>query len=877
LILIPESLKAIASGFTDFPFISPVRGKTFCGGCMKAHVSSRDKLVACDTFDRTSLDAAHFKRAFKDNLHFRLGQAAYTANPHDLYMALAHTVRDYLSVRWMDTMEAYYAGRPKFVYYLSAEYLPGRQMLQNLMYTGTLEIARDVFDELELNFEEILAMEAEPGLGNGGLGRLASCFMDSMASLDIPAVGYGIRYDYGIFKQSFKDGWQVESPDEWLTEGNPWEFVQTNHIVEVKFGGHTEHWIDEEGRFRVSWHPNDTVRGEPYHTLVPGYGTKTVNLLRLWRARASEEFDFQLFNEGDFMRAVSQKTLSENISKVLYPNDNTPQGRELRLRQQYFFVACSLKNILARYQAFQSGWEGFSEKVVIQLNDTHPTIAIAEMMRLLMDEHGMGWTEAWKHTSRIFAYTCHTLMPEALERWPVPLMQSLLPRHMEIIYEINAQFLEDVRKRFPGDQAKLSRLSIIEESGEKLIRMANLACVGCFSINGVAALHTELLKNITLKDFYDLWPDKFNNKTNGISPRRFMLISNPALSGLLDKTCGSGWESDLTSLKKLEKQVNNAAFRAAWRDIKQSNKMRLADYLQRSLGVEINPDSMFDVMVKRLHEYKRQTLKVLHIISLYRAMLSNPGASVIPRIFIFGAKAAPGYRQAKLIIKLINDVSATLNADQRTNHALKVVYIPNFNVSAGELVYPAADLSEQISMAGTEASGTGNMKFALNGALTVGTLDGANIEIREAVGSDHFFHFGLTTGEVHSIKAEGYRPFTFVENDAALRGALEMIASGYFSGGSRETFQPLTDHLLYHDDYLVLADFRAYLDAQERVEALYRNQEEWTKSSILNVARSHSFSSDRSIRDYCRDIWGIKPLQIQATSTRKKAALKKTT
>jgi starch phosphorylase len=644
----------------------------------------------------------------------------------------------------------------------------------------------------------------------------------------------------------------------------------------VKFGGYTEHWIDEQGNFRVTWHHSDTVLGEPFHTLVPGYGTKTVNLLRLWRARASKEFDFQLFNEGDFMRAVAQKTLSENISKVLYPNDNTPQGRELRLRQQYFFVACSLKNILHRYQAFQNGWDELAEKVVIQLNDTHPTIAIAEMMRLLMDEHNFGWKEAWAATSRIFAYTCHTLMPEALERWPVTLMQHLLPRHMEIIYEINAQFLEMVRKRYPGDDARLSRLSIIEEGAEKFIRMAHLACVGCFSVNGVAALHSELLKNITLRDFYELWPDKFNNKTNGVSPRRFIMLANPKLTTLLDKTTGDGWRRDLSKLKALEKQVNNAAFREQWRAVKRENKIRLTTHIARTLGINVSPDALFDVMVKRLHEYKRQTLKALHIVSLYRRILTEPGFRPQQRVFIFGAKAAPGYRQAKLIIKFINDIAATINNDPRVKELLKVVYLPNFDVSTGELVYPAADLSEQISMAGTEASGTGNMKFALNGALTIGTLDGANIEIMEAVGHDHFFSFGLNTPEVQRLKSSGYRPMDYVEKDVELRETLQFIESGAFSQGDASVYRPLLDHLYQHDGYLNLADYRSYLQAQEQVERRYRNVEEWTKSSILNVARCYTFSSDRTISEYCRDIWGIKPINVRASARKGKVTSKTT-
>lgn len=828
---------------------------------VKMEISSKKlaELASCSTFDRSSDTTEAFKTALADNLHFRLGQAAYTANRHDIYMALAHTVRDYLSVRWAQTMQRHVEKRPKFVYYMSAEYLPGRQLYQNLLYTGTLEIAKKAFEELHLDLEVCLEMEAEPGLGNGGLGRLASCFMDSLATLDVAAVGYGIRYDYGIFKQHFEDGWQVESPDEWLLRGNPWEFVQTDHTVEVKFGGHTEHRVDASGRLEVVWKAGDTVLGEPYHTLIPGYKTGTVNLLRLWRARAGREFDFQLFNEGDFMRAVAQKTSSENISKVLYPNDNTPQGRELRLRQQYFFVACSLKNILFRYQAFQSGWENLSDKIAVQLNDTHPTIAIAEMMRLLMDEHRLGWDEAWRHTRGIFAYTCHTLMPEALERWPVELMQRLLPRHMEIIYEINRRFLELVKERFNSDGERVRRMSIIEEGAERNVRMAHLACVGCHSINGVAALHSKLLQEITLRDFYALWPEKFNNKTNGVSPRRFMLIANPLLSEFISGKCGSDWANDLDELNKLEIISKYKSVHLEWAEIKQENKARLAKYILQQLGIEVHTGALFDVMVKRMHEYKRQTLKALHIVHLYQRVKEKNEKDFIPRVFIFGAKAAPGYRQAKLVIKLINDIAAVVNSDPEVSELLKVVYLPNFNVSAGELVYPAADLSEQISMAGTEASGTGNMKFALNGALTIGTPDGANIEIREAVGADHFFDFGLNAAEVQSVKSGGYRPQDVIAGNSTMRDVLQFVETGVFSRGSADVYRPLLDNLYQADPYLVLADFAAYLEAQSTVERLFKERDRWTESSILNVARCGRFSSDRTIREYCRDIWRVKP------------------
>lgn len=804
---------------------------------------------------RTISTVAAFKKALIDNLYYERGQAAYSASQRDVYMALALTVRDYLMDRWRSSIDAYVKASPKFVYYLSAEYLPGCQLTNNLLYTGLTDIARQAMTELGFEFDQLLACEAEPALGNGGMGRLAACYMDSLATLGIPAVSYGIHYEFGIFKQAFNDGWQVESPDEWLYHGNPWEFPQEDNLVKVKFGGVTERIHQSDGSFRMHWHAGETVMGEPCHFLVPGYRGGNVNMLRLWRARASQEFDFQLFDVGDYARAAEQKIYSENITKVVYPNDNNPQGRELRLKQEYFFASCSLQDILRRFRSFNGSWEEFPDKVVIQLNDTHPVVAIPELMRLLIDEEGLGWEQAWEITRRTFAYTCHTLMPEALEKWPVSIFARLLPRHMEIIYEINHHFLEEVQARFPGDPGRVGKMSIIEEGPERMIRMAYLASVGSFSINGVAELHSELLHQLVLHDFYEMWPEKFINVTNGVSPRRFVFLANPRLTELITSAIGDRWLSNLERLRELEPLAVQPRFCNAWRAVKRENKVRLAAYIDQTLGIKVNPDSMFDVLVKRLHEYKRQLLDALHIVTLYNRLKANPELKIVPRTFIFGAKAAPGYHKAKMIIKLINSIADVINHDTEIGDQLKVVFLPNFNVSLGELIYPAADLSEQISVAGKEASGTGNMKFALNGAVTIGTLDGANIEIRERVGADNFFLFGLKTEEVFARKAQGYLPIQEYQRHAELKAALDAIRSGCFSPQQPDLFRPLTDSLLYEDEFMVLADFASYLACQDQVDLAYRDQDAWTRMSILNVARCGFFSSDRAVREYVEKIW----------------------
>jgi len=809
---------------------------------------------------RTGRSIEAFEKAIIDNLYFTRGQAIYGASDNDIYMSLSFTVRDHLMERWRKTVEAFVEADPKVVYYLSAEYLMGKQLSQNLLYTDTWQLAQDTLAKHDLSLEDYLELDVEPGLGNGGLGRLAACFLDSLATLDIPCIGYGIRYEFGIFRQAFENGWQVEYPDNWLRWGNPWEFPQPDDMVAVHFGGRTEQYLDDEGVFRIRWIPGQTIIGEPYHTMVPGFDTGTVNMLRLWRARASEEFDLQLFDEGDYIHAVEQKTYSENISKVLYPNDNTPQGRELRLKQQYFFVACSLRDITRRFQAFHDNWNLFPEKAVIQLNDTHPVVAIPELMRLLIDEYRLNWEQAWDITTRTFAFTNHTLLPEALEKWPVNLFGRLLPRHLEIIFEINHRFLKEVGKRFPGEGDRIRRMSIIEEGRQKLVRMAYLAAVASFSVNGVAELQSKLLRQRVMKDFYDMWPEKFNNKTNGVTPRRFVHMANPALSSLITSKIGCGWLTDLDELVKLEAFIGEEAFEESWRQVKSQNKEALADYISTHYGLAIDPESIFDVMVKRLHEYKRQLLMVLHIITLYNRIKAKTEINIMPRTFIYGAKAAPGYFMAKLIIKLINSVAEVVNHDPDVAGRLKVVFVPNFNVTLGEKIYPAADISEQISMAGKEASGTGNMKFALNGALTVGTMDGANIEIRERVGHENFFLFGLTAEEVFALKESGYNPGQYYEENDELKAAIDAIAEGIFSGGDMEMFKPIVESLLQHDEYLLLADYESYIECQEKAAEAYQDQQWWTKASILNVARCGFFSSDRSIREYCEDIWEVDPV-----------------
>ncbi|HWY73545.1 MAG TPA: glycogen/starch/alpha-glucan phosphorylase [Burkholderiaceae bacterium] len=813
--------------------------------------------------DRTGLSQEALGQAFLDNLYYAQGKFPALATKHDYYMALAFTVRDRLLQRWISTAAAYTRQGSRTVAYLSAEFLLGPHLGNNLINLGIEEPVRQAIRGLGLSFEELLGQEEEPGLGNGGLGRLAACYLDSMATLQIPSIGYGIRYEFGIFSQRLVDGWQAEQTDKWLRKGNPWEIPRPEWAVQVKLGGHTERHTDGQGRTHVRWVPGRTVVGTPYDTPILGYRNNTANTLRLWRAEAPESFDLSVFNRGDYYGAVQQKVVSENISKVLYPNDEQIQGKELRLEQQFFFVSCSLQDMMRIMHVQNIPLERFHEKFAVQLNDTHPAIAIAELIRLLVDEHGMQWGRAWSVTRQCFGYTNHTLLPEALERWPLALMSRILPRHMEIMFEINARFLDEVRSSYPDDVERLARMSLIDESGERYVRMAHLACVGSHAINGVAELHSELLKQDVLTDFHALWPAKFGNVTNGVTPRRWIALANPRLTRFLCQAIGQEWIRDLEQLRRIEPYSQDAAFRREWRFIKRSVKEDFASHVRRATRLSIDPESMFDVQVKRFHEYKRQHLNVLHIVTLYHRLKSDPNLQIQPRTFVFGGKAAPGYHFAKLMIKLITAVGEVINQDPAIRDWLRVVFLPNYNVTNGQRVYPAAELSEQISTAGKEASGTGNMKFSMNGALTIGTLDGANVEIREQVGAENFFLFGLTADQVQATWKNGYDARAIYRGNDELRAVIDLIRDGHFSGGDRDLFAPIVDSLLHGDPYRLLADYQSYLDCQARVSAAYGDPEQWTRMSILNVARTGKFSSDRSIREYCERIWRVQPVPIK--------------
>ena len=812
---------------------------------------------------RTAPGVDALAHSFLDNLFFVQGRSRDRATVNDLYMALAHTVRDRLVERWIQTVLNYRAQDVRVVCYLSAEFLTGPHLANNLINLGIYEEAEEAMRRLGLDLEMLIEQEEEPGLGNGGLGRLASCFMDSLATLDIPAIGYGIRYEYGIFDQEIRDGWQIETTDKWLRLGNPWAIERPEDAFEVKMGGHTESYMDEHGQFRVRWLPEKVVRGIPNDTPILGYRTNTANTMRLWSAQAVESFDFGTFNTGDFFGAVAEKVSSENISKILYPNDEEIQGKQLRLAQQYFFVSCSLQHIVKIQKSQDRPLADLYRTFAVQMNDTHPAVAVAEMMRLLVDENNVPWDTAWQVTTRTLSYTNHTLLPEALERWPVSLFGALLPRHLEIINEINKHHLDDVRRRYPGDEDRVRRLSLIDEAGERYVRMAHLAALGSHAINGVAELHTELLKTQVLHDFYELTPEKFSNKTNGVTPRRWMVLSNPGLSRLLNARLGHGWIHDLEKLRRLESMVDDPELIREWRAVKYHNKERLGAYIHNVLGITVDPGSIFDVLVKRMHEYKRQHLQVLHILALYKRIQHHPDVEIQPRTFIFGGKAAPGYHMAKLIIKLIHSVAGVIHGDPLVRDRIKVVFLPDYNVKLGQRVYPAADLSEQISLAGKEASGTGNMKFAMNGALTIGTLDGANIEIRDEVGAENFFLFGLTAQEVQQKKAEGYNPRAYYDSNPNLREILDALGAGEFSHGDRSLFEPLVQSLLTRDEYMLLADYQPYIDCQDSVGRAFHDQDHWTRMSILNVTRIGKFSSDRSIRDYCSDIWKTWPVKIE--------------
>jgi starch phosphorylase len=815
-------------------------------------------------------DALSLQKSFANHLEYSQGKNRYIATRHDLCQCMAHSIRDRLMERWNDTMNTYYEENVKRVYYLSLEYLMGRTLGNSLVNLGIMGETGKALEELGYSLEELRELEPDAGLGNGGLGRLAACFLDSMASLGLPADGYGIRYEYGIFEQKFENGFQVEKPDHWLRFGNPWELVRPEFSYPVSFGGYVEKSTDERGRLVCRWVPSDRVAAVAYDTPVPGYHNRTVNTMRLWSAQTLDEFSLKHFNEGDYMSAVQSKIRDENISKVLYPADERQAGKELRLKQEYFFVAATLKDILRRFKIKNTDLRLFSKKVAIQLNDTHPALAIPELMRLLVDKNDFSWEEAFTICTETFGYTNHTILPEALEKWPVAMFEKLLPRHLEIIYEINRRFLQDVSARYPAEPDLLAKVSLIEEGAAKFVRMAHLAIVGSHSVNGVAELHSEILKTKTFTDFYRLWPERFNNKTNGVTQRRWLKLCNPLLADLFESRIGGTFMTDLFELKKLEPLAADAHFRKLFRDVKAANKKALAGLIKQLTGIDVAPDSIFDCQIKRLHEYKRQLLNIFHIIALYNRIKSGNAKNMVPRTYIFGAKAAPAYRMAKLIIKLINSVAQVVNNDREVGHLLKVVFLENYSVSLAQRIIPAADVSEQISTAGMEASGTGCMKLSMNGALTIGTLDGANIEIRAEVGPENFFLFGLKAEEVLALRSSGYNPSACCARNGELKQVIDSVAGGHFSPEQRDLFKPIIDSLFSGGDYfMVLEDFDDYARCQQRIEETYRNPEEWSRMAILNVARMGKFSSDRTIQQYAEEIWNVKPVVPKPRKTGK--------
>jgi starch phosphorylase len=816
--------------------------------------------LPCNGSKTNSVEA--IKCSYLNHLKYSLAKDEFSATDHDRYYALALAIRDRLVDGWIRTSVTYHKTGAKRAYYLSMEYLIGRAMGNNVINLQLDETVTRAMAELGLSWDFLRDLERDAGLGNGGLGRLAACFLDSLATLQLPGYGYGVRYDYGIFRQAVRDGYQVEEPDNWLRFGNPWEIERPESQFEVHFGGRVQ-MEEQNGRLRARWVDYETVLGIPYDIPIPGYGNRTVNNLRLWEAKSTEDFNLTFFNNGDYMKAYEAKTLTENITKVLYPNDNIEQGRELRFKQQYFFVACSLHDIVRRFKADGNEIHAFPDQVAIQLNDTHPALAIAELMRILLDDEQLEWEDAWSIVVRTFGYTNHTLMPEALERWPVALFEAILPRHLQVIFEINRRFLREIATRHPGDHDRIARMSLIQEAPAREVRMAYLAVVGSHSVNGVAALHSQLLESTLFKDFYELWPARFNNKTNGITPRRWLLKANPGLADLVTEKIGAGWITDLGQLKQLEAFADDRDFQKRFMAVKRENKVRLADLIRRELGVAVNVDSLFDVQVKRMHEYKRQLLNALDIIHQYFELKSNPQAAFTPRTYLFAGKAAPGYFLAKLIIKLINDVASVVNHDPAMKNRMNVAFLPDYRVSLAERIIPAADLSEQISTAGTEASGTGNMKFQLNGALTVGTLDGANVEIREEVGADNFFLFGMTVEEVEARRRAGYNPWDLYHANPAIRRVLDAIKNNFFNLDQPGLYQPIWDTLLTHGDYfLVLADFDAYVECQAKIAQVFEDRERWAKMAILNVANSGKFSTDRTIAQYAGEIWDIRPCPI---------------
>ncbi len=802
--------------------------------------------------------AEGIRLAFLRHMRRTVGKPREFSNALDQYRAMAHLVRDRVMDDWIHTVESYKEHHVRVVCYLSAEFLLGPHLLNGMLNLDITKAAEEACHHMHYDLNKLADEEPEPGLGNGGLGRLAACYMDSMTTLEVPAIGYGLRYEFGIFRQEIREGWQIEHSDKWLEYGNPWEIPDSEATQHVHFGGHTETTKDEKtGELIWKWVPSFTVKGIAYDTPIPGYRNKQVNRLRLWKAEAEDSFDLAIFNRGDYMGAVRDKMESETISKVLYPPDETEQGKRLRLMQQYFFTACSLQDMVRLHKLQDLPMSSFAEKWTVQLNDTHPSIGIAELMRILTDEEEFSWVEAWKITQATFGYTNHTLLPEALEKWPLPIFASLLPRHIEIIYEINRRFLKDMQEKFPNDAARWSRMSLIGEEGEKQVRMANLAVVGSKKVNGVAQLHSQLLKEDTLKDFYEAYPDRFTNVTNGVTPRRWLMLADPPLTRMLNETIGTGWHTDLYALRDLEKFIDDAGFLEKWRHWQEESKGRLGHFIKRTMDVELNPASMFDVQVKRIHEYKRQHLNALHILSLYCRIKSGELTDIPPRTFLFGGKAAPSYSYAKLMIKLVCSVGELVGKDPKTKDLLRVVFVPDYSVSVGQRIYPAADLSEQISTAGKEASGTGCMKFMLNGAVAIGTLDGANIEIREEVGEENFFLFGMTAPEIAEKQKAGYKPREFYEKSPLLREVMDGLRDGRFSAGDRETFAPVVKDLMETDRFFVMADFDDYVRAQSEAGKQFCDSKKWGRMSALNTARSGKFSSDRSIREYCANIWNV--------------------
>ena len=810
-----------------------------------------------------SMDRDGLLESMANHIEFSQCKNRYTAEDFDIFRSFALSIRDRLVEFWNDTQQTYHRKKCKQVYYLSLEYLIGRSLKNNLLNLGISDAGEDAIRKIGYDLEEIQELEHDAGLGNGGLGRLAACFLESMATLELPAHGYGIRYEFGIFKQQFENGAQVEAPDNWLEEGYPWEIPRWEVVYPVHFFGQVKEIINKKGKSKRAWVETEEVLAMAYDVPIAGYGNHTVNNLRLWSAKPSKSFDFQLFNSGDYIQAVEETQRSGTISKVLYPNDQGFSGKELRLKQQYFFVAASLQDIIRRFKTHSENFESFPEHVAIQLNDTHPSIAIPELMRIFVDEEDLEWNEAWSITTRIFAYTNHTVLPEALERWSVDLMGRLLPRHLEIIFEINDLFLESVKKQLPDDADLLRRISFIEENDHKQIRMPYLSIVGSHTINGVAELHTELLKTTVFKDFYKLFPERFQNKTNGITPRLWLRNVNPELSKIITAKIGDGWITELQQLRQLEAFADEPEFQQSWRSVKRLKKEQLAYWLKQNGGISIDPESLFDVQIKRIHEYKRQLLNILHVIFLYNQMLEHPELPFVPRTFLFGGKAAPGYYMAKLIINLANDVARVVNHDPAMHGRLKVVFVPNYNVSVAEKMIPATDISQHISTAGTEASGTGNMKFILNGALILGTMDGANIEIAEEVGAENIFTFGMSSDEVSSLAKSGYNPRVSYQHNPGLREALSMINTGYFNRDKPHLYNDLYNSLVFEDKYMLLEDFASYVECQQRVIKTWQDPDKWTRMSILNTAASGKFSSDRTIAEYAKDIWELEPVTVE--------------